>query len=110
MTKQEVQKFRAEFQKSVSQLEKDFGVSISLGTIRFDANELRAKMTARKGEVIEKATKDDFKVGDTVKINHPKVDPNDQFRVIKIMFKNIKLERINGNGLVRVSPSFLVKL
>ena len=110
MTKQEVQKFRAEFQKSVSQLEKDFGVSISLGTIRFDANELRAKMTARKGEVIEKATKDDFKVGDTVKINHPKVDPNNQFRVIKIMFKNIKLERINGNGLVRVSPSFLVKL
>ena len=110
MTKQEVQRFRAEFQKSVAQLEKDFGVNINLGTIRFDANELRAKMTARKGEVVEKATKDDFRVGDTVKINHPKVDPNDQFRVIKIMSKNIKLERINGNGLVRVSPSFLVKL
>ena len=110
MTKQEVQKFRVEFQRTVAQLEKDFGVNINLGTIRFDANELRAKMTARKGEIVEKATKDDFRVGDIVKINHPKVDPNDQFRVIKIMSKNIKLERINGNGLVRVSPSFLVKL
>ena len=110
MTKQEVKTFRGDFQKAVAQLEEQYGVNISLGTIRFDANELRAKMTARKGEVVEKATQDNFRVGDTVKINHPKVDPKDQFRVIKIMSKNIKLERINGNGLVRVSPLFLVKL
>jgi len=114
MTKQEVQKFRAEFQKTVAQLEKDFGVNINLGTIRFDANELRAKMTARKGEVIEKGTKDDFQVGDIVGINHKKVNPRDQFRIIKIMSKNIKVVKLNvsaGNiaGEIRVSPSLLVK-
>ena len=31
------------FQNAVQQLEKEYGVQISLGTIRFDQNELRAK-------------------------------------------------------------------
>ena len=43
LTKAEVQRFRVDFEKAVDQLERDFGVTISLGTIRFDANELRAK-------------------------------------------------------------------
>ena len=110
MTKQEVQNFRTDFDQAVRTLEGKYGVTIDLGTIRYDANELRAKMTARKGERGEVFTKDDFKVGDTVKINHPKVDPNNQYRVIKVMTKNIKVEKINGVGIVRVSPSFLVKL
>ena len=33
MTKQEVQKFRGDFQQVVAQLEKQYGVNISLGTI-----------------------------------------------------------------------------
>ena len=37
MTKQEVIKFRSEFEKAVQSLEDQFGVSISLGTIRFDS-------------------------------------------------------------------------
>ena len=36
MTKQEVQAFRGDFQKAVAQLEEQYGVNISLGTIRFD--------------------------------------------------------------------------
>ena len=36
MTKQEVKSFRGDFQKAVAQLEAQYGVSISLGTIRFD--------------------------------------------------------------------------
>ena len=110
MTKQEVQNFRTDFDQAVRTLEGKYGVTIDLGTIRYDANELRAKMTARKGERGEVFTKDDFKVGDTVKINHPKVDPKNQYRIIKVMTKNIKVEKINGVGIVRVSPSFLVKL
>ena len=47
INKQKVVEFRSEFQKAVEQLEKDFGVVISLGTISFNANELRSKMTAR---------------------------------------------------------------
>ena len=42
INKQKVVKFRDEFQKAVEQLEKDFGVAISLGTISFNADELRA--------------------------------------------------------------------
>ena len=84
MTKQEVQKFRGDFQQAVAQLEKQYGVNISLGTIRFDVNGLSAKMKAEKGEQIIRSTKNDFMVGDIVSINHKKVNPNDEFEVIKI--------------------------
>ena len=114
MTKQEVQTFRGDFQKAVAQLEEQYGVNISLGTIRFDQDGLRATMKAEKGEKIVRATKDDFKVGDIVGINHKKVNPNDKFKIIKINSKNIKVVKINvpsGNiaGEIRVSPSLLVK-
>jgi len=114
MTKQEVQNFRGDFQKAVVQLEEQYGVNISLGTIRFDVNGLSAKMKAEKGEKIVRATKDDFKVGDIVGITHKKVNPNDKFKIIKINSKNIKVVKINvpsGNiaGEIRVSPSLLIK-
>jgi hypothetical protein len=62
---------------------------------RFDVNGLSAKMKAEKGEKIVRATKDDFKVGDIVGINHKKVNPNDEFEIIKINNKNIKVKAIN---------------
>ena len=40
MTKTEVQQFRADFQKVVAQLEKQYGVNISLGIIRYDQDGL----------------------------------------------------------------------
>ena len=114
MTKQEVQKFRGDFQQAVAQLEKQYGVNVSLGTIRFDVNGLSAKMKAEKGEQIIRATKDDFQVGDIVGINHKKVNKNDEFKINKINGKTITVEKINvGNGRIgaqmRVSPGLLVK-
>jgi len=115
MTKQEVKSFRGDFQKAVAQLEAQYGVRISLGTIRFDVNGLRAKMEAVKGDAVEVFDKDDFVVGETVKINHKKVDSNDQFRIVKINSKNVVVEKINVGdgriaGTIRVSPSLLVKI
>ena len=115
MTKQEVKSFRGDFQKAVAQLEAQYGVNISLGTIRFDENGLRAKMEAVKGDAVEVFDKDDFVVGETVKINHKKVDSNDQFRIVKINSKNVVVEKINVGdgriaGTIRVSPSLLVKI
>ena len=107
MTKVEVQKFRGDFQLAVAQLEKQYGVNVSLGTIRFDVNGLSAKMKAEKGEQIIRATKDDFKVGDIVGINHKKVNKNDEFEVLKINAKNVKLR--GDYGLMSVSPGLLVK-
>ena len=114
MKKQEVQTFRGDFQKAVAQLEEQYGVNISLGTIRFDQNGLRATMKAEKGEKIIRVTRADFKIGDIVGFSHKKVNPKDQFRIIKIMSKNIKVVKLNvpaGNiaGEIRVSPSLLVK-
>jgi len=114
MTKQEVQKFRGDFQQAVAQLEKQYGVNISLGTIRFDVNGLSAKMKAEKGDKIVRATKNDFQVGDIVGINHKTVDKNDEFKIVKINNKNIKVQKINpGEGrvgaLMNVSPGLLVK-
>ena len=107
MTKQEVQTFRGDFQKAVAQLEEQYGVNISLGTIRYDVNGLSAKMKAEKGEKIIRATKNDFKVGDMVTINHKKVNPNDEFEVIKINAKNVKVK--GPQGLFSVTPSLLIK-
>ena len=114
MTKQEVKSFRGDFQKAVAQLEAQYGVSISLGTIRFDESGLRAKMEAVKGEKVIRASKDDFQVGDIVGINHKKVNSNDEFEIIKINNKNIKVKAINVGdgrigGMINVSPSLLVK-
>ncbi len=114
MTKQEVQTFRGDFQKAVAQLEEQYGVNISLGTIRFDVNGLSAKMKAEKGEKIVRATRADFTIGDIVSINHKKVNPNEEFEVVKINNKNIKVKAINVGtgqvgGLFTVTPSLLVK-
>ena len=108
LNKQKVQGFRGDFAKAVAQLEKDYGVTISLGTIRFDAQELRAKMTAQVGDAPVKASKDDFQIGDVVGINHKKVNPNDTFIIYKINSKNIGVKGANG-AMMRVSPSLLVK-
>jgi len=111
LNSQKVQSFRGDFEKAVAQLEKDYGVAISLGTIRFSSNELRAKMTARVGEKAVRATREDFQVGDTVKINHKKVDPKAQFRVEKINNKNIKLMALDGSrSMVNASPGLLIKI
>ncbi len=112
--KQNVKEFRSDFQLAVAKLEKDYGVAISLGTIRFDANELRSKMTAKVGNAPVKAKKDDFEVGDIVGITHKKVNPNDEFKIVKINSKNIKVQAINVGdgrvgGLFTVTPSLLVK-
>ena len=114
MTKQEVKTFRGDFQKAVAQLEAQYGVNISLGTIRFDVNGLSAKMKAEKGEKIIRATRADFTIGDVVGINHKKVNPNQEFEIIKINSKNIKVKAINVGvgqvgGLFTVTPSLLIK-
>jgi len=114
MTKQEVQAFRGDFQKAVAQLEEQYGVNISLGTIRFDVNGLSTKMKAEKGDKIIRATKNDFQVGDIVGINHKSVNENDEFKILKISGKTIKVEKLNpGEGRIGaqmgVSPSLLFK-
>ena len=106
--RQNVKGFRSDFQLAVAKLEEQYGCNISLGTISFDGSELKSKMTARKGEKIVEATKDDFKVGDIVGINHKKVSSNDTFTIYKINSKNIGVKGANGS-MMRVSPSLLVK-
>ena len=113
MTKHEVIVFRGEFAIAVQQLEKQLGVNISLGTITFGVNGLSAKMKAEKGEKIIRATKNDFRVGYIVGINHKTVDKNDEFAIVKINNKNIKVQKINPGGdrvgaLMNVSPGLLI--
>jgi hypothetical protein len=71
-------------------------------------------MKAEKGEKIVRATRADFTIGDIVGINHKKVNPNQEFEVIRINSKNIKVRAINvGDGRIggeySVTPSLLVK-
>ena len=114
LNKQKVTEFRGDFEKAVAQLEKDYGVAISLGAISFNSNELRAKMTAKVGSPVVRYIINDFQVGDIVGINHKKVNKNDEFEIIKINAKNVKVQKINvGDGrigaLMSVSPGLLVK-
>ena len=55
-----------------------------------------------------------FRVGDIVGIDHKKIDPKQNFRVIKINSKNIKVQASDVadgrvGGQYTVSPSLLVK-
>lgn len=108
MTKQEVKMFRGDFQKAVKQLEKQYGVNISLGTIRYDGEGLRATMKAEKGKKRKLAVRADFTIGDKVKIMHRKADPTQEYEIVKIMHTNIKVKDEFG-GLIKVSPSLLKK-
>tara|TARA_R110000751_G_scaffold10471_2_gene38277 strand:- start:222 stop:560 length:339 start_codon:yes stop_codon:yes gene_type:complete len=111
LNKQKVQSFRGDFEKAVAQLGKQYGVNITLGTIRYDSAGLRATMNAKvsDGEVIVKPTKGDFSVGDVVFIVHKKVDPIRTFEIIKINAKNIKVRDRDNNQMLNVSPSLLKK-
>ena len=67
----------------------------------------------RKSEV-NYDVKGSFRVGDIVGINHKKMDPKQNFRVIKINAKNIKVQASDVadgrvGGQYTVSPSLLVK-
>ena len=109
MTVQEVKNFREDFQNAVTELQKKYGVNINTGAIRYSDSELRFKVTARKGKVTPKLTKEAFQVGDKVKINH-KSSIGKKWLIEKIMTKNIRVSEIGGFGMVRVSPSLLEKL
>jgi hypothetical protein len=67
----------------------------------------------RKSEV-GSLHKSSFRIGDVVSINHKKIDPKQNFRVLKINNKNVKVQA-NGvaDGRVgviyTVSPGLLVK-
>ena len=68
----------------------------------------------RKRSELRNDTRESFRIGDTVGINHARVNKNDQFKVIKVNNKTITVEKLNpGNGRIgaqmRVSPSLLVK-
>ena len=108
MTKTDVQNFRNDFHNAITELQNKYGVNISTGTIRYSTDELRFKVTARKGKVIAKLDKNSFSVGDKVTINH-KSCKGKIYEVVKIMSKNIKVQEIGGFGLARVSPNLLVK-
>ena len=74
-----------------------------------DQSEIRSIRNAvaiRRSELSYSA-KSSFKVGDTVSIDHKKMDPNKIFRITKINNKNIKVS--GDDGSYTVSPSLLVK-
>ena len=67
----------------------------------------------RKSEV-NYDVKSSFKVGDVVGIDHKKIDPKRNFRILKINNKNIKVQASDVaagrvGGMFTVSPNLLVK-
>ena len=110
-TNSKVKQFRDDFQNAVLELEKKYGVTIKLGTLTYDATSVRGKMTALTGERSNVLTKEDFKVGERVKIAHKKVLPDLIFEIQKINNKNIKVIcTSNRFNIVNVSPSLLRKI
>ena len=104
-----VQLFRKDFQEAIMGLEEKYGCHISLGTLRYDSNEVRGKMTAVKGKTLaEKKSEIRFKVGETVKVNHKKVDPESRFTILKINKKSIRIQNKNNVfHTIKLSPSLL---
>jgi len=106
-----VQQFRKDFQDTVAELEKKYGVTINLGRITYDSTSVRGKITALKGDRGEVLTKEDFKIGENVKISHKKILPDLIFEIQKINQKNIKVVNVyNRREVFTVSPSLLRKI
>ena len=105
-----VDQFRKDFQEAIQGLEEKYGCEISLGTLRYDSNEVRGKITAQilNGERREKLSGGDFNIGDKVRIVHKNADPKLVFVVKKINKKSIKVTSIdNAFNMFKVSPSLL---
>ena len=78
---------------------------------RSELNKIRNQV--RKSE-LDYSTKTSFSIGDIVGINHKKIDPKQNFRIIKINNKNIKVQASDVGdgrigGMYTVSPSLLVR-
>ena len=81
-----------------------------------DQSELKSIYNAygiRKSEVSYEQ-KESFRIGDIVGIDHKKIDPKKNFRIIKINSKNIKVQASDVSdgrigGMYTVSPSLLIK-
>ena len=78
-----------------------------------EINKIRDAVSIRRSE-LQYSDKMSFSIGDIVGIDHKKIDPNQNFRVIKINNKNIKVQASDvGDGRVggiyTVSPSLLVR-
>tara|TARA_Y100000385_G_scaffold267950_1_gene304545 strand:- start:46 stop:336 length:291 start_codon:yes stop_codon:yes gene_type:complete len=81
-----------------------------------DQSEIKAikNAVAIKRSELAYDAKISFRVGDIVGIDHKKIDPKQNFRVIKINSKNIKVQASDVadgrvGGQYTVSPSLLVK-
>ena len=113
LNRQTVQSIHSEIQDLLAPLQEKYGIAISLGSVRFTTNELRTKLTARIGKATPRLSKSDFKLGDIVGINDKSIDANDNFEVIKINNKNIKVRGLDGLGSrdrkFNVSPGLLIK-
>ena len=106
-----VKQFRDDFINAVAGLEKKYGVHIKLGTLTYDSTSVRGKMTALKGDRENLLQKEDFKVGELVKINHKKILPSLIFEIQKINSKNLKVVcTTNRFRTIKVSPGLLVKI
>ena len=108
MTRKSIKKFRTDFQKTVTGLEKKYGIKISLGTIRFDSTEFRCKLTGSTLNGGVRLTKDSFNIGDKVTINHRRCIGK-TYTVTRIMRKNILVrEEFSGMAYdLKVSPELL---
>ena len=78
-----------------------------------EINKIKEAVSIRRSELAYDA-KVSFRVGDIVGIDHKKIDPKQNFRVIKINAKNIKVQASDVadgrvGGQYTVSPSLLVK-
>ena len=105
-----VQQFRRDFGDVVKELEVKYKVHISLGTLTYDGDEVRGKLTARKGDKPVKSTINEFKFGDVVSINHKTVSSDNRYKVIKVNKKSIKVQNLNNTfNIVKVSPGLLIK-
>ena len=78
-----------------------------------EISDIRRQVEIRRSE-LSYETKASFRIGDIVGIDHKKIDPKQNFRIIKINNKNIKVQASDVGdgrigGMYTVSPSLLVK-
>jgi len=109
--KTNVKQFRQDFQLAIAKLEKQYNCNINLGNIRFNANELRSKLTATttSGQEKRENLNTTYSIGDDVKVIHRRCI-GETYTIVKKLRKNWVLKNHTTNTRVRVNPTLITKL
>jgi hypothetical protein len=100
--------FLDDFFKTIKKIEEKHQMVISIDNIQYLSDTIKAKMVCKQGKPLPYYTKEDFTIGELVRVLHKTINSDEVFSVVKINKVNVKV----ANERVQLScpPQWLQKV